>query len=131
MTDRDNRTSRFREDDRGVSAIVGVAIMVGLTVALAGLIGVVVFNIGGDVEDSAGATVEFDQSGTDVDVIIDDVDSEVTEITIRGDRSGSDTDPQVGDVISTSGSSGDRIIVVAIAEDGTENRVGQYEVKDL
>jgi flagellin-like protein len=47
-------------DEKGVSPVIGVILMVAVTVALVALVTVVVFDLGGDVSESPDATVQLE-----------------------------------------------------------------------
>jgi len=114
------------EDERAVSPVIGVILMVAITVILAAVIAAFVLDLGQSQSASATAGVDFDQSGDEVTVqIIDQGNTE--EIYVRmdgedggvvyadpdgsfGERSGAD-DWSVGDRLSTN-------------VDSTENSIG-------
>lgn len=50
-----------KQDDSGVSPVIGVILMVAVTVALVALVTVTVFDIGGDVSESPDATVQLQE----------------------------------------------------------------------
>ncbi len=49
---------KFYKNDEGVSAVIGVILIVAITVILAALIAAYVFNIGGNVEKSKTVAVD-------------------------------------------------------------------------
>ncbi|MDB9251860.1 type IV pilin N-terminal domain-containing protein [Halorubrum ezzemoulense] len=55
----------FNEDDRGVSPVIGVILMVAITVILAAVIGTFVLGLGDQIGGSAtaGVTVDGDETG--------------------------------------------------------------------
>ncbi|MFW5922479.1 MAG: type IV pilin [Halodesulfurarchaeum sp.] len=53
-------TIRNKLDDRGVSPVIGVILMVAITVILAAVIGSFVLGIGGDVEEAPQASLTID-----------------------------------------------------------------------
>lgn len=52
---------------KGISPVIGVILMVAVTVALVALVTVVVFDLGGDVNDTPDSTVQlaFDGAGSE------------------------------------------------------------------
>lgn len=54
------------EKENAVSPVIGVILLVAVTVALVALATVIVFDIGSDVSDTSDATVQLEQSGTDM-----------------------------------------------------------------
>jgi flagellin-like protein len=60
----------FREDERGVSPVIGVILMVAITVILAAVIGTFVLNLGGSVSTNvqAGASVTTDGDADEITV---------------------------------------------------------------
>jgi flagellin-like protein len=59
----------FRQDDKGVSPVIGVILMVAITVILAAVIGTFVLNLGGSVQENvqAGASIDCDASNHEID----------------------------------------------------------------
>lgn len=59
-----------QDDDRAVSPVIGVILMVAITVILAAVIGTFVLNLGGSVQQNvqAGASVECNSANTEIDV---------------------------------------------------------------
>lgn len=55
-------TIRNKLDDRGVSPVIGVILMVAITVILAAVIGSFVLGIGGDIEEAPQASLQFDDN---------------------------------------------------------------------
>lgn len=51
-----------KQDNSGVSPVIGVILMVAVTVALVALVTVTVFDIGGDVSESPDATVQLQEN---------------------------------------------------------------------
>jgi flagellin-like protein len=136
----------FNKEDRAVSPVIGVILMVAITVILAAVIGTFVLGLGDNVQQNAQAGVTFSQSdnpsGDDNDVTISvnsiqradtftvktsgDDDSIGTTLTNGGSTA---TAYSVGDTISVTGiSSGAKVTVVA-TYDGNSNVIGEYTVK--
>ena len=61
-----NFESLFTREDRGVSPVVGVILMVAITVILAAVIGTFVLDLGSNVQQNPQAGVTFSEEGTDV-----------------------------------------------------------------
>ena len=71
-------TKRTEADERGVSPVIGVILMVAITVILAAVIGSFVLGIGGDVEAAPQASVSFSS-----DEITHNGGDSLTGITIK------------------------------------------------
>lgn len=52
-------TARVRAHERAVAPVVGIALLIGITVILAGVIGSVIFGLSAEPSDSPQATVSF------------------------------------------------------------------------
>jgi flagellin-like protein len=63
-----NMTIKFYKNDKGVSAVIGVVLMVAITVILAALIAAYVFYYGGNVENSKIVAVDVKRA-TDTGII--------------------------------------------------------------
>jgi len=85
-------------DDRGVSPVIGVILMVALTVILATVLGTVVLDFASGVsEQPPQAAFDYEFDSVDDNVTIthvsgDRIDSETIRITIGGDEAVSGTD---------------------------------------
>ncbi|WP_089787239.1 type IV pilin [Natronobacterium haloterrestre] len=99
------------EEERGVSPVIGVILMVAITVILAAVIAAFVLDLG-DMSESANAGIEFDESGEYVTPqVIDEgnTDSIYVEvvngsggadyIAVNGDTSDTTEDWEVGDSV--------------------------------
>lgn len=112
-----------KQTDSGVSPVIGVILMVAVTVALVALVTVVVFDIGGDVSESPDATVDIDQSNSNVTATI--LRNENVESFTLQDEDGNTAD--VGSSAGDSGSldtsnltDGETVSVIATMPDGSE-----------
>jgi len=61
---------RDKLDEKGVSPVIGVILLVAVTVALVALATVIVFDIGSDVSDTADASVQMEQTDSGVQATI-------------------------------------------------------------
>jgi FlaG/FlaF family flagellin (archaellin) len=113
--------SKIRSES-GVSPVIGVVLMVTVTVAVVGLVGVVVFNLQGDVSESPDASVEF-ENGDTVTLLRN---QNVETIEVR-DSSGAvvGSMSEVGDIVELGTT--DEHQVVAIMPDGTEQVIKTIE----
>nr|WP_095532149.1 type IV pilin N-terminal domain-containing protein [Halodesulfurarchaeum formicicum] len=57
-------TIRNKLDDRGVSPVIGVILMVAITVILAAVIGSFVLGIGGDIQETPQASLSMSDNGS-------------------------------------------------------------------
>ena len=118
-------------EERAVSPVIGVILMVAITVILAAVIGAFVLGIGGDQQATPSASLSFDLDGGDVEVEHRGGDTFNTSDTrIGGDRdadweSEDDFDFRSGDIetIETDNSEGfeegDRVSVIYEPSGGT------------
>jgi flagellin-like protein len=129
-----DKMSTSRNDDRGVSPVIGVILMVAITVILAAVIGTFVLGLGGNQEANATAGVNFEEtstgSGVDVTVTLTSLGQNTAEITFSGDcTSFGGSISSVGTSQTATGcSSGDVINVIAVTDSGNENVVQTYTV---
>jgi len=118
------------EDERAVSPVIGVILMVAITVILAAVIATFVTGLGGSVDQSvqAGATAQFDPVSDKVTVTFTSGQN-AKEVEVRAKSGGSVsatggtlpvTLSDVGGSVTISGDDGKdvQIIVTAIGEDG-------------
>ncbi|MFC3477430.1 type IV pilin [Halobacterium litoreum] len=108
-------------DDRGVSPVIGVVLMVALTVILASVVAAAVLDFGGSVDDGPRATVSVDDGNVTVTSLGDDTAGVYcTGADTLNSPSGPDTDA------GTLADIGDRILdcagdsVVAVTDGGDE-----------
>jgi len=109
-------------ENRGVSPVIGVILLVAVTVALVALITVIVFNIGDNVSESTDATIDVQETneGISVDVIRND---NVDKIRVDGpDGSSDEFDADVGSINNIDDGSGS-YSVVAVLDDGSEETI--------
>lgn len=132
------------EDERGVSPVIGVILMVAITVILAAVIASFVLGFGSSVQENvnAGATIEFDQDESNGSVAVNWIDkgnADNLNVTVQNASNGNalSNEPlnSVGQtavfhqgVIDNSSSSGDyRVNVVVKAVKGEQTTVIQQE----
>ena len=127
-----------KQDDSGVSPVIGVILMVAVTVALVALVTVTVFDLGGDVSESPDATVELEQSNNDIVATLLRNEN-VEELYLQHARTGTNTTATDGDVMTNAGDTlglaadtadtefktsdwedGDRVNVIAVMPSGNE-----------
>jgi len=126
MTDATTRT-----DDRAVSPVVGVTLLIGIAVILAAVIGGVVLGIGLGPADAPQATLEaenFDTSADEFDIVHNGGDPvDLSNVELRGDvsatLSGQLAAGESKTITSTTIASGDEITVVWVGEDGGDDTV--------
>ena len=86
----------FTGNDRGVSPVIGVILMVAVTVVLAAVIGASVLDVGNDVGESPSASVDYDGEDTLTVISAQNVDSiEANGVELE--------DPEAGDVLQLDG----------------------------
>ena len=128
-------------EDRAVSPVIGVILMVAITVILAAVIGAFVLGLGGETQETPSASIEFDfnESGDEVDVehrggesfntgdITVAVDGTALEDDELGDYDNDDSVVRAGNITTlTEDSSGDAefnegstIVIIHDPSDGT------------
>ncbi|WP_247003683.1 type IV pilin [Halosolutus gelatinilyticus] len=116
------------EEERAVSPVIGVILMVAITVILAAVIAAFVLDLGQSqsVGPSAGIQFDEDSSGSSVTVTYiqeDRVDGDVT-VHCDGDTSTTGTPLSVGGTTTCSDTS--TPITVTATYDGTEGTVGNW-----
>jgi flagellin-like protein len=114
-------------DDRGVSEVIAVVVLVAVTIVLAALAGTVILDIvaGTDRDPVAGAGIEFDDS---VRVTYQAVQSDGTTLTVRVYNSStaqvaSEPLDDVGDAVAISLTDGERYRVLIVADTGEKTAV--------
>ena len=120
----------FGDDERAVSPVIGVILMVAITVILAAVIATFVTDLGGNTQANPQAGVTFEQNTNTVTVQLNNIqraDSFTVEWT-----GGTVTNPgglsNVGDTVDVSGvSSGEKITVTATYS-GNTAVIGSYTV---
>jgi len=117
------------DDERGVSPVIGVILMVAITVILAAVIAAFVLDLGQGQSANAQAGMSFDEntSNSSVKVTINSVERADT-ITVEGCSVTKEwSDPSAGDSVEVgSCSSGDTVQVIG-SVDGSENVITDYE----
>ncbi|OYR73301.1 type IV pilin [Halorubrum ezzemoulense] len=114
----------FNEDDRGVSPVIGVILMVAITVILAAVIGTFVLGLGDQIGGSAtagvtvdGDTVTLANTGTADYVYVTDSDGQF-----------GDNMSNVGDSVNlTSGSGTAPYRIIAVGENGEQSLLRTVE----
>ncbi|MEM4781046.1 MAG: type IV pilin N-terminal domain-containing protein [Halalkalicoccus sp.] len=138
-----HKVSGLVGEDRGVSPVIGVILMVAITVILAAVIGAFVLGLGDDLGDNAPqAQLSFDQDGDNVTVTHSSGDSfDATNLRFAGDAAadtewedadGSGTedaeDFRTGDSFSVTvdGDRGDTLRIVY--DDGSSSTIGSFDL---
>lgn len=95
------------EDERGVSPVIGVILMVAITVILAAVIAMFVLDLGGSVGEEANAGVDIEENGDGSYTVSWISEGNADEIQVGGTTCAS----SVGE--SCSASEGDAVIAVS------------------
>ncbi|MFD1597480.1 type IV pilin [Halobellus rarus] len=128
-------------DDRAVSPVIGVILMVAITVILAAVIGTFVLNLGGNLSTGvqAGATVQSD-NGDPGEVTVtwnSNSNADHLEVNVSGEAVSENTEAQNSTVLDQVGNSAKfeensgadgsdneiQVIVTAVGADGEERTV--------
>jgi len=118
MSDIKNRLDGLLGDERAVSPVIGVILMVAITVILAAVIGTFVLGLGDSVSQQASASVSIDDSATNHTVTLVSLGSGTTGIKCI------ETDGSQGPETSTVGGSigcDDGENVIALGDSNTED----------
>jgi len=108
-------------EEKGVSPVIGVILLVAVTVALVALSTVIVFNIGSDVSDTADITLDVSEQDDSVDITV--VRNEnVAELRLVGPDTDESFSSNVGSTATITGEAGSYNIV-AVLDDGSEETV--------
>ncbi|MGQ3410955.1 type IV pilin [Natrinema sp. LN54] len=127
------------DDERAVSPVIGVILMVAITVILAAVIAAFVLDMGQGQSQSAQAGLQFDQDGDGGTITVNSADrvdslaidhscSSIDNTNGFNSPSADNDDPSAGDSITLSGC-GDSTITVTGSYDGSENVINTYEVE--
>jgi flagellin-like protein len=113
---------RDKLDEKGVSPVIGVILLVAVTVALVALATVIVFDIGSEVSDTADATVDIQETSTgiSVDVIRNENIDELRVVSPDGSSQTLDSDVGSSHTIEDGGGS---YSIVATLGDGSEETI--------
>ena len=88
----------FTGNDRGVSPVIGVILMVAVTVVLAAVIGASVLDVGNDVGESPSASLDYDGEDTLTVISAQNVDSiEANGVELEDPEAGETLDLREGD----------------------------------
>ena len=120
------------EDERAVSPVIGVILMVAITVILAAVIAAFVLDMGSGMEKNAKAGVNFDVDNANDEITVSAASmGNAEKIELRGDTSTSKTVDKVGGSITLTtsdlSSSTGTVTAVAVTEDGTETQVSSQD----
>jgi flagellin-like protein len=88
-------------DDRGVSPVIGVILMVAITVILAAVIGTFVLGLGDSLQQAPQAQLdaEFDSGDSEIDLVHNGGDAlNWADITVNWDGTGSTSAPTSGEL---------------------------------
>mgnify|MGYP006282203269 CR=1 FL=1 len=120
----------FNADDRAVSPVIGVILMVAITVILAAVIGTFVLGLGDQIGGSATAGVTIDGEGTGNATVTLTNSGTAQSVQIRN---ATDGNPITNGNLTAVGSSvsvdtNGNYTVVAIGSDGSESVLRSFEV---
>ena len=133
-----NLRGLFR-DDKAVSPVIGVILMVAITVILAAVIGTFVLGLGDDVTEATAPTADFDfDTDSDGAVTIthsggDSIDAnelETSGVSITDDWSDEHDTVSAGDSVTTDDGQGDETVQVVWNADGADSSqvLAEYDV---
>lgn len=119
-----NLKNFFRSDDRAVSPVLGVALLIAITVILAGVVAFVVLGVDQNNAEAPSASLDFEQNGTDVVLShtggsalpAGEIDVKIIEAA-GGSATLADVDPTA--VLTT----GEEVVIANNAETGDKIRV--------
>ncbi|PSQ25852.1 type IV pilin [Halobacteriales archaeon QS_9_68_17] len=114
---------RLFTDDKAVSPVIGVILMVAITVILAAVIGAFVLDLGGNTQDTPQASFDYDYSSSSEVTIThesgDSLEADNLAVNIGGDEISTSTNS--GDFDPSSGSevNAGNTLVSSVGYDGT------------
>ena len=120
------KQNKIPRDDRGVSPVIGVILMVAITVILAAVIGTFVLGLGDSLDQGVNAGVSVDENNGNYTVTLVNKGT-ADSVVLRGGGDGADDLNDVGDSVTVD-DPGENIQVVAIASDGSEAVIRTIEV---
>lgn len=116
-------------DDRAVSPVVGVILMVAITVILAAVIGTFVLDLGSDQTEPPRAGVQFEKvnGGSDLRLTLIDAGNVDSLDTKTGSGSATEwtTDPSAGDTTTLTDAASKDVVVIG-TNNGEDAIVSQY-----
>jgi flagellin-like protein len=130
-------TTHFeRFDDRAVSPVIGVILMVAVTVILAAVVSTLVLGLGGDVQSTPQASFSFDYDGANTVTIthtggadIDTDDLSVTGGTAAASwNDGGDSEISAGEDGTVAVNGGEELSVVWNGGEGKSSILASYQV---
>ena len=126
---RAKESKRDPRDDRAVSPVIGVILMVAITVILAAVIGTFVLQLGDDVQANPQAGISFsNEAGNTVEITINSI-QRADKIEYKDD-SGSWQEvgsSSVGDTATRSGLSDGETFVVRATYEGNQAVIAEHE----
>ena len=130
------KIDRFQTNERAVSPVLGVALLIAVTVILAAVIAAVVLGVGADSATAPQATMEFGVNGTDVDMTHeggDTIDAANLNVKVAGTGSAASLsgDISTGDTNTVATGVADGDVVRVVWEDPNSDKtalVAEFEV---
>lgn len=121
-------------DQRGVSPVIGVILMVAVTVTLAAVVSTLVLGLNNDVEANPQASFGFDYSNTTLEITHEGgstLDISRVDVLIGGEsNSWNDTDGKIsgGDSNTFNASSGEKVNIIWEGPNENSAIIGSYTV---
>ena len=112
-------------NDKGVSPVIGVILMVAVTVVLAAVIGVTVLDLGGEVSETPSAAVNYDGGNTITVISMQNADSVNVTDASSGSEVGSAT--EAGQTIDVSSVSDGTQLTVTATVDGETTVIQTFD----
>ncbi|QCC59434.1 type IV pilin N-terminal domain-containing protein [Natrinema thermotolerans] len=112
------------KEERAVSPVIGVILMVAITVILAAVIAAFVLDLGQGQSATPAAGITFDQSGEDITITVNNIQRNDADFQIRGDTLGCDSDITSDTISNSVGASLEK---TNCDSSGTINIIGTYE----
>lgn len=138
----DDNTTKHRRDDRAVSPVIGVILMVAITVILAAVIGVFVLGLGDQVQETPPNTnfdAEWEENNSNWDLTITHTSGDTVpanELTLVGPDSSEEFDEAEFGTELTAGTSGeftelsDGTYRIVWESGGTSSTLATFETPD-
>jgi len=119
-----SRNDRHTSDERAVSPVIGVILMVAITVILAAVIGSFVIDLGGNVQSNVQAGALVSSDGTDNTVTVTFSSAQDGDTTLRATVNGTTQNfTEIGASHQFTGLSDGDYQVIVVAENGDRETV--------
>lgn len=119
------------DDQKGVSPVIGVILMIAITVIMAAVIGFFVINIGGDLSGSTtSSSVLTEETENGYQLRVQELGESVDELRVQADGEQVATLEQVGEQVEVKAPEDAEITIIQVSGDGETKVTKTVEVDD-